>query len=108
MSLSKVRRTERTRVCDELGLGYPLEELLGANAPSNESVLLHLIHFLRIGPKGCFSVRDGAFKVATSIKERWRGSNIDVAADLRLVTRIQSLYSMYRLVDICYDFHLNG
>ena len=100
MSLSKVRRTERIKVCDELGLGYPLEELLGANAPSNESVLLHLIHFLRIGPKGLTSVHKGALKVAASVRDRWRGSNIDVAADRYLVQRIKKLYPQYRLVEI--------
>jgi hypothetical protein len=98
MALSKPRHSTRVKICEELDVGYPMEELHGAGVPKKKDVLRHLFHFMtpKEGQKGRTSVEDAAKKVVLSIKDCWVGSNIELGQPKTLVKRVVDIYQVYK------------
>ena len=94
--MSKIRHSQRKVVDDDLGLGFPIEELKGSEAPNNKDVLLHIFHFMRSGVKGHTSMKDVRSSVMKSIKASWKGSGVEIGCDKTLRLRIEDLHSLYR------------
>jgi hypothetical protein len=95
MEFSKPRISDCKKIYEDLDLEYPLEELRGAGAPSNEDVLRHLYYFLGHDGKKMYLV-DAVKSVLPSIKAGWLRSNVDLAWDKTLEGRVQTLYKLFR------------
>ena len=85
----------RLKINEELGLDFPLEDLLGAEVPRNGQVLRHLHHFCK-EDRGNRDVKDAAKLVVQTLKRCWFGAYVEMACDRTLENRIVALNKKMR------------
>ena len=87
----KAAYPQRKKVCERLDVGYPLDNLKGAQVPKCGQVLHHMAHFLT-QTKGSGSAFSAAGLAAETVKRCWLGSNAAMASNLMITKRIISLH----------------
>ena len=92
------KHSPRQKVNEELGLDFPLDDLLGSEVPKNGQVLRHLSHTWQ-DERGERDIKEAAKLVIETVKRCWLGANVELACDKTLVNRVIALNKKMRLVE---------